>query len=238
MGNQVRKLGYFAVMVFLFCMAPAALAQNTASMTLTGAGNNVLGGVYVGPYTATIDGVSTQVICDDWQDESDINETWTANVNTLSPLSNPGELKWGNNQLLYDQVGWLINQMLAPPATCPAGGTCDIVGDISFALWELTYCSVNSCPSVSTSGTPFANLSGNDLTNAENWLSAAEKLTSSSFTAGEFSSWTIYTPSPGPPPQEFITTPESPTLLLLGTDLFGLVALVVVLRRRIVRTAS
>jgi hypothetical protein len=56
-------------------LAPTALAD-TASMLLTGAGNNgLLGGVDVGPYTIEINGVSTSVVCDDYDDESYINET-------------------------------------------------------------------------------------------------------------------------------------------------------------------
>lgn len=50
----------------------------TVSVDLTSpgsslAGTNVLNGVYVGAYTATINGVSTPVICDDFSDDSYIH---------------------------------------------------------------------------------------------------------------------------------------------------------------------
>jgi hypothetical protein len=236
MRNLIRKCWYLTA-VALLCFAAGAFAQNTANMALTSAGSNVLNGVFVGPYTATIGNTTgVQVICDDWADSSYIGETWTAYVNTLQPLSNPSETKWGNNQLLYDQAAWLVTKMLSPGTTCPNTGNC--VGDISYALWELTYCSVYSCPSPTTAHTPFASLSGNDLTNAQWWLSQAQGMTLASFTPGEFANFTIYTPLNGGPPQEFLRVPESPAAVLLGVDLLALVGLIVVFRRRMVRAAN
>jgi len=225
MNILLRRCGYVAV-ASLFLLAPAAFAT-TADMALTSAGSNVLGGVYVGPYTATINGVSTQVICDDWADESVVGQKWTAYVNTLSPLSNGAtQTKWGNNQLLYDQVAWLVTQILAPPSACPAGGSCDIVGDISFALWQLTDPSAN----------PFANLSGSDLKNAQWWLTQAQSLTLAQVGSGQFAGFMIYMPVVNGQTQEFIVrAPESSAALLLGVDLLGLFGLVVVFRRRLAR---
>jgi hypothetical protein len=232
MRNLIRKCWYLTAVALLF-FASAAVAD-TANMTLTSAGSNVLGGVYVGPYIATINGVSTQVICDDWAHESTLNTPWTANVNTLSPLSNPDQTRWGDNQLVYDQVAWLVTQMLAPPAVCPAGGSCNIVGDISYAIWELTYCSANSCSAAS--GTPFGSLSGNDLANAKWWLDNVP----TSFASGDFSNFLVYTPTNGgPPQQEFIVrAPESSAAILLGADLLGLLGFVVLFRRRTAKASS
>jgi len=237
MGNQIRKIGFLAVIVLLFCMTPGAVAQNnTVSMKLTSPGSNVLGGIYVGPYTATINGVSTQVICDDFADESWVGDPpWTAYQNTLSPLTDAGGLKWGNNQLLYDQVAYLISEMMTSSNSAT-------IGDLSYAIWQLTFCSQStnptSCLTSPLAGTPFAHLQAwgltNDLTNAENMLSQIP----TSFSPGVYPNFTIYTPISGGPPQEFITVPESPTLVMLGTDLLGLVALIVVMRRRRVHTAS
>jgi len=248
MGDYVTKYAAL-IAIALLSIVPVGFAQsNTASMNLTGAGSNILDGVYTGPYTATINGVSTQVVCDDWVDESFVGDSWTADVNSLQPLSNPSETKYGNNQLVYDQAAWLVTAMENPGTTCTYSADC--VGDISFALWELPLCkgsTLSSCPT--TTGYPFSYLSGNDLANAQSWLSQALAMSSvSDFTTGEFSNFQIYTPNNANhgPPQEFLvedaasqvtTAAESPTLLLLGTDLFGLLALVIVFRRRIVRTA-
>jgi len=253
MRNLIRKYGYLTVAVLL-CCAPAALAGQTASMDLTSGGNNVLGNVYVGPYTATINGVTTPVICDDWANQSYVPETWTANVANLQPLGS-GVLWNGvtvdsqtlNAQQEYDAVAWLITQMLNPPSTCPAGGNCDIVGDISYAIWQLT-------DPNDSKGTAFGNLSADgltaDLNNAQYWLNQALQNDS----AGSYSNFLIYTPISGNPnypimcgsspcanipPQEFIVlTPESPAPILLGADLLGLAALIFLYRRRMVRAQS
>ena len=83
MTNVFRRLLLASAATLLF-LAPSALADGTATMTLTGAGINSLDGVLIGPYTATINGVSTPVICDDYGDESYIPEAWTAYVSALS----------------------------------------------------------------------------------------------------------------------------------------------------------
>jgi hypothetical protein len=233
-------------MVALLFFAPIAL-PTTANMYISSLGNNLLDGVNVGPYSATVNGVATQVICDDWQDITSIGSLWTANANTLSPLTNATtQLKYGNvtnSQLLYDQAAWLATQILNPPATCPAGGSCDVVGDISYALWELTACSVTGNPTAcekntSLKGSAFANLTGNDLTNAEWWLHNVP----TSFASDSFSNFMIYTPNNANmgPPQEFladpvIQTPESSVMILFGTDMLGLLGLGLVYRRRVLR---
>ena len=58
----------------LLCIAPCAFASS--SLTMTGAGNNVMDGVYVGPYYATVNGAAnTPVICDDFADETYIGSS-------------------------------------------------------------------------------------------------------------------------------------------------------------------
>jgi hypothetical protein len=191
-----------------------------------------------------INGVPTQVICDDWQDITAVGGKWTANVNTLSPLTNgKTQTVYGNNQLLYDQVAWLATQMLAPPTKCAVGKSCDVVGDISYALWELTGCSVKANPTscennTKLAGSAFANLSGNDLANAQWWLASVPK----TFASAAYSSFDIYTSNNANhgPPQEFIAdpvvaTPESSAMILFGADMLGLLGLCMVFRRRLLR---
>ena len=83
---------WLAVAAVALSIAPCAFGQGQVNINLTGAGNNVMDGVYVGPYTATVNGSSTQIICDDFSDESYVGESWTANVTTLSNLNGT---KWG-----------------------------------------------------------------------------------------------------------------------------------------------
>jgi hypothetical protein len=239
MSSLNGKPGYLGV-VALLLFAPAALPA-TANINITSLGSNVLDGTHVGAYTATINGVSTQVVYDDWADITSVGRQWTANVNTLSPLTHgKTQTIYANNQLLYDQVAWLTTQILAPPTHCAVGKSCDIVGDISYALWELTGCSLKANPTScehnpKLAGTAFANLSGNDLANAQWWLADVPK----SFASGSFSNFDIYSSTSAwhGTPQEVIAdpliSPESSAMVLFGADLCALLALVIVFRRRL-----
>ncbi len=189
-------------------------------MLLTGAGNNgALGGDDVGPYTVTINGVSTTVICDDYDDESYIGETWTANVTTLSSL---GGTKWvdlGNSTNLYDEAAWLsLNLLSAGPGQA---------GDIQFAIWTLF------------DPNALNGLSAGDQANVLWWINDAQGQT---FSSGEFANVLIYTPNitdpircdgnycANTPPQEFIVVSPEPSELIL--TLAGLLAVAVAFRRK------
>jgi hypothetical protein len=215
----VRTLLSVVVGAVLF-FAPTALADSTASMLLTGAGNNgALGNVDIGPYTATINGVSTSVICDDYDDDSYINETWTANVTTLGSL---GGTKWvdlGNSTNLYEEAAWLSLKLLS------AGP--DQAGDIQFAIWALF------------DPNALNGLSASDQANVWCWIDDAQDQT---FSSGEFANVLIYTPNitdpircdgnycQNTPPQEFIVvTPEPSEIAFVLT---GLLAVAIAVRRK------
>src|SRR5208282_720370 len=197
------------------------------SMTLTGAGSNVLAGVYVGPYTATINGTSTPVICDDFSDESYLPESWTANISTFPGLASvqfTGSPELQN----YDEVAYLAFELLAAPVNSLQAG------EIQYALWDVFD------PSA------IWYLSGSNAaagTAAQTYLTGAQN-NYSTLTSAQLAEITIYTPNtndpitcngrpcPSAPPQEFITvtpsntpatrTPEPATTLLLGMGLVGL----------------
>lgn len=220
----------------LLWMLPAAFADcpgspppGTVCMNLNSPGNNGMNGVYVGPYYATIDGVETAVICDDFGDESYIPESWTADIFTPPDYTTTRDAeKWAALTPLqqggfsvaqdYNMVGWLATQMLdnmSNPTT---------EGELHFALWAV----------FDPTAIPFLDSA------SQGWLSqAANYKDDTSF----ISSFTIYSPdtnypisSPGSatnPPQEFLVhTPEPPALAVLGLDLSGLAGLVFLLRRR------
>src|ERR1700689_2418331 len=89
----------------LFAVAGAGYATAQSTFTLTGVGSNiVLDGIYISPYTATINGVQTAVICDDFKDEVYVGESWMANSGSV--VSPPT-----NGLLIADQgygaVAWL-----------------------------------------------------------------------------------------------------------------------------------
>jgi hypothetical protein len=193
-----RRL-WLGVAAIALCFAPCALGQSQVNISLTSAGNNVMDGVYVGPYSATVNGTPTQIICDDFTDETYVGESWTANVTTLSNLNGT---KWGgmaNATTLYDEAAWLATQMLSPTYS----GNPTQVGYLAYALWAVF------APSAVESW-----LGANSAAwqAVQGWLNTAA---AQHFTPNEFANFFIYTPNlsfpitcngqscANTPPQEF-----------------------------------
>jgi hypothetical protein len=216
---------WLAMGMVLLCFAPCALGQQV-NINLTSAGNDVMNGVYVGPYNATVNGTSTQIICDDFVDDSYVGESWTANVTTLANLNGT---KWGSMAgatTLYDEAAWLATQMLSPTYS----GNATQVGYLAYALWAVFQPSAVQSWLGANSATWLA---------VQNWLSSAA---AQQFTPGEYANFFLYTPNlnysitcngqpcPTAPPQEFfgfISAPDggSTLLYLLVTMLVSLGAI-------------
>jgi hypothetical protein len=207
-------------LITLALNAAAFVFGQPASMTLTGGGNNVFNDVYIGPYTALINGVSTEVICDDYYNETYLYESWTATETTVG--SSVTTAFGPANSQQYDEVAWLAEQLMNPSTTCAFTPT-NCAADIQYALWDVFD------PSASTG------ITGNDQQNIASWLSAAQTQT---YSVGEFSNVDIYTPTGFNPasPQEFIAvnpvpSPEPPSVAVLGLDFGGLAGLIFVVSR-------
>jgi hypothetical protein len=229
-----KKTGFALLLaaVVSFFLASSAFAT-TVSFDLTSPGSTVTGtnaldDVYVGAYTATINGVSTPVVCDDYTDESYVPEDWTAYVNTFSTLSD-GQTKWGDNPTLYEEAFWLVEQMYNPANSSE-------VGELSFAIWGLFD---------STALSDLQAYSTTDYGIAEYWLGEAQM--SANYESVDTADFTIYTPDttdsincpgysscPSIPPQEFITynASEPSVAAILGADLLLFGFALEVLRRR------
>jgi len=190
-----------AVIAVLAIMPCSAMADST-QVTLTGVSGGTQGGVYTSPYFATVGTINgTAIVCDDYDHEVHMGESWTAYVYNFSNLS--GARFYTGNEAstltLYDEAAWLITELAANPSDS---------GDISFAIWALFTPSVEG-----TSGfTPGALW----------WLNQAEGQT---FYAGEYSNFLVLTPTdPGTgSPQEYIVmTPEPSSFLLLSAGFLAL----------------
>jgi hypothetical protein len=204
---------WLAMTALLLCLAPAAFAQGQVNINLTSAGNNVMDGVYVGPYSATVNGTSTQIICDDFVDDSYVGESWTANVTTLSNLNGT---KWGgmaNATQLYNEAAWLATQMLSPAYS----GNATQVGYLAYALWAVFQ---------PTAVENWLGANSAAWQAVQAWLSTAG---AQHFTPGEFANFFLYTPNLNDPitcngaqcatapPQEFfgfIQTPDGGSMLM------------------------
>jgi hypothetical protein len=119
----IRRFGFVAIAVL--CFATWAAAGTTATATLTGEGSFDYDGVSIGPYYGTINGgPNTQMICDDFVDESAVNKPWKVDITSFSNLaSDLGSTLWGSYYLSknvasatiidwYEQAAWLTQGLL------------------------------------------------------------------------------------------------------------------------------
>jgi len=224
MSQASRGLLGVGLAMLLF-LVPCALGQATVGITMESGGPYVMNGVYVGAYTATVNGQSAQIICDDWADNTYLNESWTAKVTNFSNLGSSKTPMWSsqfNSATLYADAAWLATQMFAP-----ANQNTNTQGYLAYALWSLFN------PSA------LKELSSSQLAGVDAWLSKIP----SGLTPSQFANFFIYTPDlsqpitcnggtcPTAPPQEFLgfAVPEGGAallyLLLAAFSCFGAIAL-------------
>jgi PEP-CTERM motif len=228
--KNVFRVCFLLAAAAVFGFAPSAKADG---MTLTGTGpNGAAFGVYVGPYTATINGTPTPVICDDFADESFLNESWNASVLSLADVTASSSVKWASQASSYDNAAWLTLQLIGAPNKSQADA-------IQFAIWDLFDPSgVSSYLAGFSGGTSFLS-DATDPNGVKYWLNEAA---GSNLDPSELASFLIYTPTScisnckGSLPQEFIVkTPEPGGFLMLGA---GLAALLWFKRRELGATAA
>jgi hypothetical protein len=244
---KLLSLG-FALIGVILMTSPGlhAGSVSTTSMTLTGVGDGAsFGDVYVDPYTATVGSTANvSVICDDWSNNSYLNESWTAYVINASTVSNSalGTPMFGNSQSLYNELAWLGAQLLANPTDTNAQT------EISFAMWDLSYGINGNNESPSPLAYMQEILGSGYATNSlyegtENYINEALGLDGyAGESAYNSAGWQILTPESGTQnqgygtPQEFMTysptgAPEPSQLGTLAADLLLLAVAVVVFRR-------
>jgi hypothetical protein len=192
------------------------------------------GSVYYSPYVGTISNSSGQqiysgyLICDDFNTESTVGQSWTATETNAGSLN--GTEKFAGETYavagttystaqMYDAVAWLANQLLLPQNLTDSTAQ----GNISFAIWDIM------------DGT---NAQGDAGVFSEiNSAFAAVMDTNSPYIGSNVE---VFTPKTQGESQEFlvvngppIATPESPAAALLGFDLASVVGLGFLLHRRL-----
>ncbi len=222
--KHTLRLGIAGLVVF----ASSAFAQY--SLNLTGVGDGATAdGVYVSPYQGTISQNGQQIysgymICDDFTDEAYLNTPWNAVATNASAVNsndqffdggsgpNTGYATGYSAQQDYNAVAWLANQLLlSSNLTNSTNQT-----DISFAIWDIMD-GASTNPDGGTTG----------------WVTQAFNEVVNDHYVG--TDVTVYTPQPNHQSQEFlvVSAPEASTPVLLAVDLFGFIALVALLRKRV-----
>jgi len=114
--------------VALLCLAPGLLAQTANLQINNPPSNNILDGIYVGAYSATntVTHAQTQIICDDFKDDSNYN---AASYTTHSFSNLVGTLWGAGSASLYSEAAWLTLGMLNQSGAQQ--------GYYSYAIWAV-----------------------------------------------------------------------------------------------------
>src|SRR3954470_24005790 len=113
-------------LIFGILIIAAGARASTVDLTLVNAGPGYSdGSYYVYPYNFSVNGSSSLVslICNDFNDDINFGETWTANVYTMHDIlggsgqMNPtnGLVAAGQRSSAYEQSAWLFQQLVANP---------------------------------------------------------------------------------------------------------------------------
>ncbi|HEY3971457.1 MAG TPA: hypothetical protein VGM18_00550 [Candidatus Sulfotelmatobacter sp.] len=202
----------FLLLASLSLCAGTALA-NSVDMQLTSVGGNQAGGVYTYPYYISVNGAApVAMICDTYDNEIVVGETWKANPSEDLPL---GGGLFGNSPTImndYKATALIFKGIM--------NGTID-PNEGNFAIWGFFSLNARNNPYFGTSGA--AGLESQYLA-----LAAATPLS-------KFWGFKIFNPVPGTQSQgmraqEFIeytgVTPEPSSFVLFGTGLLSLAGMV------------
>jgi hypothetical protein len=213
---EMRTLRLVAIFLFVLAMLSlctgSALATSTVNMKLVSVGGNNAGGVYTYPYYLSVDGgAPAGMICDTYDNEVSVGESWKAHVVGL--LSGSG--LFGNQLLDYKAAGLIFKSIL--------NGTLNVnVGN--YAIWGLFSTRAQNSSYFQSSGA-----GGVELL----YLALAGAAPNSAFNGLVLYRPIACTQSDDGMPQEYIgyaQVPEPGTIILLGT---GTISLVGMIRRKL-----
>ncbi len=191
-----------AICAFALCLA-TTLSASSLQMTFVGANGPQMFGVYVGPYSGTMNGTPVDLFCVDFANEVNPGQQWEANLTPITLGADLSDTRFGaapGALELYRQAAWLSLQFALQPATQ--------YGDIHATIWQLFN------PAAPTPSTSY-------------WIEQAR----SNYASADYGDFRIVTNTAPVQPvgqvQEFLTrtppdpAPEPGTQLLAGLALVG-----------------
>jgi hypothetical protein len=219
--NRMRISFWVVGLLAVLCIAiPSAHADSVVAFTAPF--GTAGGGVYTSPYYGTIDGQAVSMICDSYL-QSVPGSPWLAEAHSFSNLT--GARFYDGSEAAqhnYNAAAYLGDMLLGTLSSSDRN-------KISYALWALFLPDPDSQYNAFFDDT------------VAGWVNRALGATQG-LGASAYANWTAYTPiqgSSGLRPdqiQEYLVrTPESPAMAVLGLNLSGLLGLIVLFRRRLVR---
>ena len=196
----------------LLCLGALVCPSCSAdTLTLSGTGGQVVGGVYVYPYDLSFDGASQTVpmMCINYDDEVTMGETWQVTGQVISKASS----------IALQEDAWLFSQV-------GAGTYTD--ADIQFAVWDILDPGVGGNPGLDSVAQTLVGMAQTAVPGLDNSSLNRYTVLSPTVTQQAEADWTDGLPQSFIVPTSAVA-PEPSSLFLLGT---GLVAASILLMRR------
>jgi hypothetical protein len=223
---------FWATGIGFLCFASSAIASDTLTLPGTGSLPNSFYGEFTSPYPGTVDGVATQLICDQLAQQFDVPAQWTANDITLGSLSDTtlntdvtfhtGAFATVTAQVTaYVEAAYMAVNLLSLPSGSAAQA------DESWALWDI-FDGPAALNQAIGAGMPSADQTNaaNDLLAAQNFITTSGGLANAQQALGYVNIWVpTGNDTGGQLPQEFMSVDEPPSPALLGLYLLSGLAL-------------
>src|ERR1035438_883175 len=178
-------------------LVSVAWAADTLTVQNVGAGA-VMGGVYTSPYGLSVNGTPTLLICDDYETNISLGDSWSASLTTLAQISsaNVNGFKFASSPyssaLLqgttaaedYATAAVLAAELMTLPNIGTPTENAETAGELSFAIWSVfdnsLYTKLNS--SSHTSG--YGSLTLTEVNAVDAYITNAQALVAGATVAG------------------------------------------------------